>query len=323
MSHSSVHSADSLITHLRKKYCQNSQTTKRKTSEYKAKRKSSKLSNHRWHHKSKTKTSLQRRSQSFNLSNDRYRKFEKSYRKKSRSSSYRNENSSRKKYRESYRRTKSSSREYPYIDLCSNSSCMNRHIADQNQSDYNSGAATNGESSDRSETLYSSSDPNPYEPTDHSSDAIEPIVDSPSELSSQSILMSDDAVFNPEVLAGRGARGKLSHFAVSIIGNQAYDPVANDVSYAVVNEAGEKTWMLTSKLNKGRVTDLMKLSYHHHNDMEKRMREAECRAKGYVSPYGKRPIILGQDRLTNAQYKRLKRKIMLYEKSIIPKKVLD
>ena len=146
------------------------------------------------------------------------------------------------------------------------------------------------------------------------------MVDCPSEVSMQSLVLSDnDNVFKPDVLNGRGARGKLKKFQLQFIGNWGYDTKLKEISYTIVNEANEKTWMPSSKLKKGRITDLLKLRMYLHNDMEKRIREAECRRKGYTSPWNSRPIIIGQDRLNERQYKILKRKIRDYEKRFTPK----
>ena len=121
---------------------------------------------------------------------------------------------------------------------------------------------------------------------------------------------NNNSVFYPDVIPkGRGYRQRIKKLKFEFIGNVGYKAKQGIIQYTVVDGSKREMAWIPSKLLQSGLLSMGIIKYWQHQDMEKRIRINRCRRNKFITPYGKRPIIIDQKKLTQKQYQILMQKV--------------
>ena len=210
---------------------------------------------------------------------------------------YHRKRSSRRRFYYEYRRKSSSYRRGYHrnfsLPLSINNINNNNHIPsddnDDNSSNYPPSDNNDNNSSNGTISNNSNDDSNNYPSSDNN---------------------NNNSVFYPDVIPkGRGYRQRIKKLKFEFIGNVGYKAKQGIIQYTVVDGSKREMAWIPSKLLQSGLLSMGIIKYWQHQDMEKRIRINRCRRNKFITPYGKRPIIIDQKKLTQKQYQILMQKV--------------
>ena len=236
---------------------------------------------------------------------------------------YHRKRSSRRRFYYEYRRKSSSYRRGYHrnfsLPLSINNINNNNHIPsddnDDNSSNYppsdnndnNSSNGTISNDNNNNSNNYSSSDNND---NNSSNGTISNNSNDDSNNYPSSDNNNNNSVFYPDVIPkGRGYRQRIKKLKFEFIGNVGYKAKQGIIQYTVVDGSKREMAWIPSKLLQSGLLSMGIIKYWQHQDMEKRIRINRCRRNKFITPYGKRPIIIDQKKLTQKQYQILMQKV--------------
>ena len=223
---------------------------------------------------------------------------------------YHRKRSSRRRFYYEYRRKSSSYRRGYHrnfsLPLSINNINNNNHIPSDNNQDNTNDYPPSDDNDDNSSN-YPPSDNND---NNSSNGTISNDNNNNSNNYSSSDNNNNNSVFYPDVIPkGRGYRQRIKKLKFEFIGNVGYKAKQGIIQYTVVDGSKREMAWIPSKLLQSGLLSMGIIKYWQHQDMEKRIRINRCRRNKFITPYGKRPIIIDQKKLTQKQYQILMQKV--------------